>query len=213
MASTSHFHMRKKPESIFFNIKGLKQPEVPSTTDSDGNDLEYIKSLETKYEPRKLRKIQDAYVRMEATSGVRETVNNIDLFELIDMCIMSPTSFDFAMMLYKFRGSQFRCVDIVSQKWEQKNDNEEWVYNKDSITLLRGFITSDIHACFTDKLNKLNILIANNYISGEFMTALQLKKSNLEYILMRLPTITFKNAIIKDASELFFYSEILTPNV
>lgn len=212
-AVTSHPHQRTKFNNAFFKMSNPNfmnnVPEIDHTKDL--NNLEYIKSLERKFEPRKPRNIVDAYSRIQVALSVRATVVNSDLQDLIELCIISPTAFDLSMLLYKFRGSQFRCVDIVNQKWQRKNDSGEWIDDSDCLMYIRGFITTDLGTHFQSRLDALNCLIQNTYISGDLMKPLQLKKQNLEYILLRLPTIVMKNAIIKEASELFFYSEILTP--
>ncbi len=212
-AVTSHPHQRTKFNNAFFKMNNQNFmnniPEIDPTKDL--NNLEYIKSLERKFEPRKPRNIVDAYSRIQVAVSVRTTVANSDLQDLIELCILSPTAFDLSMLLYKFRGSQFRCVDIVNQKWQRKNEGGEWVDDSDCLMYIRGFIMSDLGSHFQSRLDALNRLIQNTYISGDLMKPLQLKKQNLEYILLRLPTIVMKNAIIKEASELFFYSEILTP--
>ena len=62
---------------------------------------------------------------------------------------------------------------------------------------------------FRNRLASLRALQANNYISGEFSAPIDLKCKNIEYIVNRLVTVNMKNMIVKDAIELFFYSEIL----
>jgi hypothetical protein len=52
-------------------------------------------------------------------------------------------------------------------------------------------------------------LLANNYISGEIAAPLTLKVRNLEYVISRLTAQNIKNLIMKDATEIFYYSEVL----
>lgn len=209
-------HMKNRPDNIFFkkrnpvferenNPPPPPPPPPPKPKDEDGNDCEYMKALEKKFEPRKNRKIQNAYARMEATIHVRKSLGQIAADELIELCILSPSSFDFAMLLYKFCGTQFRCVDIVQQKWE-KFDKGVWVSDDGCSTKIKEIISSHVCDFFKNKLTSIRALKQNSYISDEFASVFDLKIKNIEYILSRLVTITMQNQIIKDASEMFFYS-------
>lgn len=217
-------HMRNRPDTIFFKKRNPvfereNNPPPPppppqkieKPKDEDGNDCEYVKAMEKKYEPRKNRNIQNAYVRMDAIINVRKSLIKIEADELIEMCILSPSSFDFALLLYKFCGNQFRCTDIVNQKWE-KNDDGIWTIDDSCAANIRGIISSHVCDFFKNKLNSICALKLNTYISGEFTNVIDLKIKNIEYILNRLATIVMKNQIIKDASELFFYSCIFENN-
>ena len=205
-------HLRPRPDIFFFKhnnpVFANSAPEIITSADEDGNALEYMKSQERKYEPRKNRKIQNAYVRMEAVAGVRKTLAQTDLNELIEMCILSPSSFDLAMMLHKHCSNKYRCIDNVNQKW-QKNDNSTWTNDDTVISAIKTIISGSMCDFFRNKLVSLRALQANNYISGEFSSPINLKCKNIEYIVNRLVTANMKNLIIKDAAELFFYSEIL----
>lgn len=209
-------HMKNRPENIFFkkrnpiferenNPPPQPPPPPPKPKDEDGNDCLYMKALEKKYEPRKNRKIQNSYARMEATIHVRKSLSQIAADELIELCILSPSSFDFAMLLYKFCGEQFRCVDIVQQKWE-KFDKGSWVSDEMCSEKIKNIISTHVCDFFKNKLSSIRALKQNTYISDEFASVFNLKIKNIEYILSRLVTITMQNQILKDASEMFFYS-------
>ena len=212
-------NMKNRPDNIFFKKRNPiferennppppmpPPPQMPSKpTDVDGNDCEYMKVMEKKYEPRKNRQIQNSYARMEATIHVRKSLNQIAADELIELCILSPSSFDFAMLLYKFCGTQFRCVDIVQQKWE-KFDKGVWSSDDGTSEKIKNIISSHVCDFFKNKLTSIKSLKQNSYISNEFARVFDLKIENIEYILSRLVTITMQNQILKDASELFFYS-------
>jgi hypothetical protein len=222
-------HMRNRPDTIFFKKRNpvferennpppappipvpLPAPKIEKQNDEDGNDCEYMKALTKKYEPRKNSNIQNAYMRMYAILDVRKSLMQIEPDELIEMCILSPSSFDFAMLLYKFCGTQFRCIDILNQKWEISN-NRIWTADENCVTNIRGIITSHMCDFFKNKLNSIRALNQNTYISGEFTNVIDLKIKNIEYILNRLVTLVMQNQIIKDASELFFYSCVLENN-
>lgn len=199
-------HLRPRPDNFFFKhnnpVFANDKRGIIIPVDEDGNALEYMKSQEKKYEPRKNRKIQ-----VEAVSEVRNTLAQTDLNELIEMCILSPSSFDLAMMLYKHCGNKFRCIDNVNHKW-QKYDNATWTNDDTCISTIRYIISGDICDFFRNKLTSLRALQANNYISSEFSAPINLKCKNIEYIVNRLVTVNMKNMIVKDATELFFYSEI-----
>ena len=209
-------HMKHRPENIFFkkrnpvferenNPPPPPPPPPQKPKDEDGNDCQYMKALEKKYEPRKNRKIQNSYARMEATIHVRKSLSQIAADELIELCILSPSSFDFAMLLYKFCGSQFRCVDIVQQKWE-KFDKGSWILDEMCSEKIKDIISTHVCDFFKNKLSSIRYLKQNTYISDEFAGVFDLKIKNIEYILSRLVTITMQNQILKDASEMFFYS-------
>jgi len=209
-------HMKNRPDNIFFkkrnpvferenNPPPPPPPPPPKPKDEDGKDCEYMKALEKKYEPRKNRKIQNSYARMEAIIHVRKSLEKIAADELIELCILSPSSFDFAMLLYKFCGTQFRCVDIVQQKWE-KNDKGSWVSDEMCSEKMKEIISTHVCDFFKTKLLSILALKQNTYISNEFSNVFDLKIKNIEYILSRLVTITMQNQILKDASEMFFYS-------
>jgi hypothetical protein len=204
-------HLRPRPDNFFFKhnnpVFANDTPKIIIPVDEDGNTLEYMKSQEQKYEPRKNRKIQDTYKKMEAVAGVRKTLAQTDLNELIEMCILSPSSFDLAMMLYKHCGKKFRCIDNVNSKW-QKYDNATWTNDDTCISTIKYIISGDLCDFFRNKLTSLRTLQSNNYISGEFSAPINLKCKNIEYIVNRLVTVNMKNMIVKDATELFFYSEI-----
>ncbi len=209
-------HMKNRPENIFFkkrnpvferenNPPPPPPPPPQKPKDEDGNDCQYMKALEKKYEPRKNRKIQNSYARMEATIHVRKSLSQIAADELIELCILSPSSFDFAMLLYKFCGSQFRCVDIVQQKWE-KFDKGSWISDEMCSEKIKEIISTHVCDFFKTKLTSIRAVKQNTYISDEFASVFDLKINNIEYILSRLVTITMQNQILKDASEMFFYS-------
>jgi hypothetical protein len=208
--------MKNRPENIFFkkrnpvferenNPPPPPPPPPQKPKDEDGNDCQYMKALEKKYEPRKNRKIQNSYARMEATIHVRKSLSQIAADELIELCILSPSSFDFAMLLYKFCGSQFRCVDIVQQKWE-KFDKGSWISDEMCSEKIKEIISTHVCDFFKTKLTSIRAVKQNTYISDEFASVFDLKINNIEYILSRLVTITMQNQILKDASEMFFYS-------
>jgi hypothetical protein len=62
---------------------------------------------------------------------------------------------------------------------------------------------------FKTKLASVRALLDNHYISGEIAKPLDLKGKNLEYVIARLSALNTKNLIIKDATEIFYYSEVL----
>ena len=209
-------NMKNRPDNIFFkkrnpvferenNPPPPPPPPPPKPKDEDGKDCEYMKAMEKKYEPRKNRKIQNSYARMEATIHVRKSLLQIAADELIDLCILSPSSFDFAMLLYKFCGTQFRCVDIVQQKWE-KFEKNAWVSDDGCSAKIKEIISTLMCDFFKTKLLSIRALKQNMYISNEFSNVFDLKIQNIEYILSRLVTINMQNQILKDASEMFFYS-------
>ena len=200
-------HLRPRPDNFFFkhnnpvfanDARGIIIP-----VDEDGNSLEYMKSQKQKYEPRKNRKIP-----VDAVAGICKTLAQTDLNELIELCILSPSSFDLAMLLYKHCSNKFRCIDIVNQKW-QKYDNATWANDDTCISTIRYIISGGMCDFFRNRLASLRALQANNYISGEFSAPIDLKCKNIEYIVNRLVTVNMKNMIVQDAIELFFYSEIL----
>ena len=208
------YNMRKRSDNFFFTVNNpvfanVGAPE-PDTTAMDPAALEYMKSLERKYEPRKLRKNQNVYVRLDAVRGVRNSLAQVSIEELVELCILTPSTFDFAMLLHKMFGNQYRCVDMVNQKWS-KLDDETGEWNNDATCLanLKSAISEKMCVLFKNKLASVRALLNNQYISGEIAKPLDLKSKNLEYVIMRLSALNTKNLILKDATEIFFYSEVL----
>lgn len=205
------YNLRKRSDDFFFKAnnpvfakEGLPPPD---TTAEDPKALEYMKSQERKYEPRKLRKTQNAYVRMEAVQGIRNSLAQVSIEDLVEFCILSPSTFDLAMLLHKHCGNRFRCIDMVNQKWQSKK-RDTWSDDATCITELKRIMTDELLPMFKKKSDCVRALLDNKYISGEFTTPLELKCKNLEYIAVRLSAINIKNLILKDATEIFFYSEI-----
>lgn len=206
--------MRKQSDNFFFTrnnpVFAKEGAPAPDTTAEDPAALEYMKSLERKYEPRKMRKTQNAYIRMEAVQGIRQSLAQVSTDDLVEFCILSPSYFDFAMLLYKCFGNQYRCVDMVNQKWSRYDEEAgEWKIDANCVTALKMLISNNVCTYFRNKLASTNALLANNYISGEIATPLTLKVRNLEYVISRLMALNIKNLIMKDATEIFYYSEVL----
>jgi hypothetical protein len=206
--------MRKQSDNFFFtrNNPVFAKDGLPAqdTTTEDPAALEYMKSLERKYEPRKRRKTQNAYVRMEAVQGIRYSLEQISIDDLVEFCILTPSYFDFAMLLYKCYGDQYRCVDMVNQKWSRRDkETGEWAIDANCVNALKSVISDKVCSYFRNKLASTNSLLENNYISGEISTPLLLKVKNLEYVISRLTALNIKNLIMKDATEIFYYSEVL----
>lgn len=208
------YNMRKRSDDFFFtkNNPAFSKDGTPApdTTAEDPAALEYIKSLERKYEPRKNRKSQNAYVRMEAVHGIRRSLAQVALDDLVEFCIMSPSYFDFAILLYKCYGDQYRCVDMVNQKWSRRDaETGEWAIDATCVSSLKLAISDKVCTHFRNKLASTNALLANSYISGEIATPLILKTRNLDYVISRLMALNIKNLIMKEATEVFYYSEVL----
>jgi hypothetical protein len=206
--------MRKKSDNFFFTrnnpVFAKEGAPAPDTTAEDPAALEYMKSLERKYEPRKKRKTQNAYVRLEAVQGIRQSLAQVSTDDLVEFCILSPSYFDFAMLLYKCYGDQYKCVDMVNQKWSRCDaETGEWKIDATCINALKLLISDKVCSYFRNKLASTNALLANNYISGEISTPLTLKVRNLEYVISRLMALNIKNLILKEATEIFYYSEVL----
>jgi hypothetical protein len=96
---------------------------------------------------------------------------------------------------------------MVHQKWQSKHRNE-WSDSATCINELKQIMTNDLTVLFRKKMDSVRALLDNKYISGEIAKPLELKSKNLEYIFMRLGALNIKNLIMKDATEIFFYSEI-----
>ena len=208
------YNMRQRSDNFFFTknnpVFSKEGLPAPDTTAEDPAALEYMKSLERKYEPRKKRKTQNAYVRMEAVQGIRHSLAQVAIDDLVEFCILSPSYFDFAMLLYKCCGNKYRCVDMVNQKWSRYDDEiGEWTIDATCVSSLKQAISDKVCTYFRNKLASTNALLANNYISGEFATPLVLKVKNLEYVVSRITALNIKNLIIKEATEIFYYSEVL----
>lgn len=206
--------MRKQSDNFFFTknnpVFSKEGLPAPDTTAEDPAALEYIKSLERKYEPRKKRKTQNAYVRMEAVRGIRHSLAQVATDDLVEFCILSPSYFDFAMLLHKCCGEQYRCVDMVNQKWSRRDeDTGEWAIDATCVNALKSAISGKVCEYFRNKLASTLALLANSYISGEVAAPLILKTRNLEYVISRLTALNIKNLIMKDATEIFYYSEVL----
>ena len=206
--------MRKRSDNFFFTVNNpvfanVGAPE-PDTTAEDPAALEYMKSMERKYEPRKLRKNQNAYVRLDAVRGVRNSLAQVSIEDLVEMCILTPSTFDFAMLLHKICGDKYRCVDMVSQKWSRHDDETgEWPVDGGCVANLKRIISENMCNLFKTKLASVRALLDNHYISGEIAKPLDLKGKNLEYAIARLSALNTKNLILKDATEIFYYSEVL----
>ncbi len=206
--------MRKRSDNFFFTVNNpvfanVGAPE-PDTTAEDPAALEYMKSMERKYEPRKLRKNQNAYVRLDAVRGVRNSLAQVSIEDLVEMCILTPSTFDFAMLLHKICGDKYRCVDMVSQKWSRHDDETgEWPIDGGCVANLKRIISENMCLLFKTKLASVRALLDNHYISGEIAKPLDLKGKNLEYAIARLSALNTKNLILKDATEIFYYSEVL----
>lgn len=208
------YHLRQRSDNFFFKAnnpvfanEGTKTETPEISAEEDPTALEYMKSQERKYEPRKIRKTQNAYVRMESIHGVRKSLAQIATDDLVEFCILSPSSFDFAMLLYKLYGSQYRCIDMVNQKW-QRNDNNAWIDDITCVGNLKRIISDNLTVFFRNKLASIRALLENKHISTEIAKPLELKSKNLEHIAIRLTALNIKNLIMKDATEIFFYSEI-----
>ena len=206
--------MRKRSDNFFFKannpVFANEGAPDPDTTAEDPAALEYMKSMERKYEPRKMRKTQNAYVRLDSVRGIRNSLEQVSIEDLVELCILTPSTFDFAMLLHKISGDQYRCVDMVNQKWSRRDDETgEWSIDATGLTNLKRIISDKMCALFKTKLVSVHALLANNYISGEIAKPLILKSKNLEYVIARLSTLNIKNLIMKDATEIFFYSEVL----
>jgi hypothetical protein len=208
------YNMRKRSDNFFFTVNNpvfanVGAPE-PDTTAEDPAALEYMKSMERKYEPRKLRKNQNAYVRLDAVRGVRNSLAQVSIEDLVEMCILTPSTFDFAMLLHKICGDKYRCVDMVSQKWSRHDDETgEWPIDGGCVANLKRIISENMCLLFKTKLASVRALLDNHYISGEIAKPLDLKGKNLEYAIARLSALNTKNLILKDATEIFYYSEVL----
>ena len=74
---------------------------------------------------------------------------------------------------------------------------------------MKQIISDKMGALFKTKLASVRALLENNYISGEISKPLILKSKNLEYVVARLSALNTKNLILKDATEIFYYSEVL----
>ncbi len=208
------YNLRKRSDNFFFTAKNPAFANAgasePDTTAEDPAALEYMKSLERKYEPRKLRKTHNAYIRLDAVRGVRNSLAQVSIEELVELCILTPSTFDFAMLLHKMFGDKYRCVDMVTQKWSKRDDETgEWNIDATCLANLKLAISDKMCALFKNKLASVRALLDNNYISGEIAKPLDLKSKNLEYVIMRLSALNTKNLIMKDATEIFFYSEVL----
>lgn len=206
--------MRQRSDNFFFTknnpVFSKEGLPAPDTTAEDPAALEYMKSLERKYEPRKKRKTQNAYVRMEAVQGIRHSLEQVATDDLVEFCILSPSYFDFAILLYKCCGDQYRCVDMVNQKWSRRDtETGEWIIDAACINALKLQISGKVCEYFRNKLASTNALLANSYISGEVATPLILKTRNLDYVISRLMALNIKNLILKEATEIFYYSEVL----
>jgi hypothetical protein len=208
------YNMRKRSDNFFFTVNNpafanVGAPE-PDTTADDPAALEYMKSMERKYEPRKLRKTQNAYVRLDAVRGVRNSLAQVSIEDLVEMCILTPSTFDFAMLLHKICGDKYRCIDMVTQKWSRHDDETgEWPVDGGCVANLKRIISENMCLLFKTKLASVRALLDNHYISGEIAKPLDLKGKNLEYVIARLSALNTKNLIIKDATEIFYYSEVL----
>jgi hypothetical protein len=208
------YNMRKRSDNFFFTVNNpvfanVGAPE-PDTTAEDPAALEYMKSMERKYEPRKLRKNQNAYIRLDAVRGVRNSLAQVSIEDLVEMCILTPSTFDFAMLLHKICGDKYRCIDMVTQKWSRHDDETgEWPVDGGCVANLKRIISENMCLLFKTKLASVRALLDNHYISGEIAKPLDLKSKNLEYVIARLSALNTKNLIIKDATEIFYYSEVL----
>lgn len=208
------YNMRKRSDNFFFTAKNpvfanAGAPE-PDTRAEDPAALEYMKSLERKYEPRKMRKTQNAYVRLDAVRGIRNSLEQVSIEDLVELCILTPSTFDFAMLLHKLCGNKYRCVDMVTQKWSSRDDDTgEWAIDINCLTNVKRTISDGMCNLFRNKMASVRALLENNYISGEIAKPLELKMKNLEYVIARLSALNTKNLIMKDATEIFFYSEVL----
>jgi hypothetical protein len=205
------YHLRQRSDNFFFKtnnpVFAKEGVATPDAAPEDPAALEYMKSMERKYEPRKMRKTQNAYVRMEAVQGIRNSLAQVSIEDLVEFCILSPSTFDLAMLLHKYCGDRYRCIDMVHQKWQSKHRNE-WSDSATCINELKQIMTNDLTVLFRKKMDSVRALLDNKYISGEIAKPLELKSKNLEYIFMRLGALNIKNLIMKDATEIFFYSEI-----
>lgn len=209
MKGSTHLnHMRPAKTNMFF--KGLSEPVVVVNKESEepNNNLEYITSIDKKYNPRQKR-IEDTYSRIMSLKDVKNSLNSITTEDIVELCILSPSPFDIAMLLWKLNGQQFRCTDIINQTWERALPDGQWFPDSICLSLLRENIYELLVPLFTAKQNSLNAMLANPLISSEFKSPLQLKLQNVTYIINMLGSITTKNKVIREACELFYYNDIL----
>ncbi len=200
-------HMRPAKTNVFF--KGLNN-NTNNTDVQEAKDLEYITSMNKKYSPRKL-KIADPYLRMLSLKSIKTSLAYISVDDLVELCILSPSSFDLAMLLWKQCGQQYKCIDLLNQTWQRLTPEGEWITDTTvCLTLLRNEIYDTLMQFFVSKQKSIKALLDDQYLTpNELRKPLELKLTNVNYIVNSLGSITMKNFIIKEALELFYSSELI----
>ncbi len=124
--------------------------------------------------------------------------------DLVELCILSPSAFDFTLLLCKYVGDCIRCIDKTEQIWERKSADGAWEIDPTCISDIRRIISDELPSFFSSKQQSIRALLANKAVADNYSNHYTLKYQNITYILARLASISMKNQIVKEATDIFF---------
>ena len=157
----------------------------------------YIKSKENGVTNRSL-----IYWAKENSRELYENVKR-DICEeyYIDYTIEQPTDFDLAKVLYQIFKDKYICSCITNKTWYVFK-NHRWELDKGNC--LRKAISTDMHAIYKKKLNKLSTETMNMDLSDTRMIPLKKKINKIQNVMNMMKTTSDKNNIMKEAVDIFY---------
>jgi P4 family phage/plasmid primase-like protien len=133
-----------------------------------------------------------------------ERVKSSTIDHFIEKTLVTPTEWDFAMVLYQMFGDVFVCSSYVNKTWHAFK-NHRWEYDEGQT--LRYLISVDMYNIYQEKMasimNEMNHYEAND----ERYVAKQKLVKWVSELSTRLRTTSIKNNIFREAHELFFDKE------
>ena len=163
----------------------------------------YIKSKENGVTSRSI-----IYWAKENSRELYEKVKR-DICEeyYIDYTIEQPTDFDLAKVLYQIFKDKYICSSITNKTWYVFK-NHRWELDKGNC--LRKAISTDMHAIYKKKLNKLSTETMSMDLSDTRMVPLKKKINKIQNVMNMMKTTSDKNNIMKESLELFYDPDFLT---
>jgi P4 family phage/plasmid primase-like protien len=123
---------------------------------------------------------------------------------VVEQVIVSPTSWDMAMLQYQLYKDKFVCSNIKDKTWYMF-ENHKW--KKDNGFTIRMSLSKEICNIFDRKRRDVEAELINYDTNNDRQEYLEKKMASITDIMRKLKSTTDKNNIFREAMEIFYDSD------
>jgi len=132
-------------------------------------------------------------------------VKNNTIQHFLDETLLTPTDYDFGMVLYQIFKDKYICSSIANNTWYVYK-NHHW--EKDLGRTLRKSISCEMYGLYNQQLNNLVKQLTEG-CSEERKEQIRKQSKHLSEISIKLKKTNDKSNIMKEAAEIFYDDEFL----